>query len=90
MENHLVSMMDRSTADYEKSHPGLIDNGKLRGVVPDFRARITLTDGLRMLIQSRERDHLVRDAGKDDLEDRLVKAAERTSEQVVRAVTPSG
>ena len=76
--------------DYEKSHPGVFDNGKLRGVIPDFRARISLTDGLRMLIQSWERDHLVTDAAKDTLEDRLVKAAEQASRQVVRAATQSG
>ena len=69
----------------EKSYPGLFDNAKIRTVVPDYRARISLRQGLEALIESWERDGLQADPEKDRLEDRLVAAADTFGENLAAA-----
>lgn len=74
----------------EKSHPGLFDNAKIRTVVPDYRARISLRQGLEALIASWERDGLQADPEKDRLEDRLAAAAAQFSGRLAAAIHPEG
>ncbi|SDH99885.1 NAD-dependent epimerase/dehydratase family protein [Propionivibrio dicarboxylicus] len=57
---------------FEKSHSGLFDNTKLRSVIPDFRADVSLRDGLRAILNWYESEAHEVDRQKDDLEDRLV------------------
>ena len=73
----------------EKSYPGLFDNAKVRTVVPDYRARISLRRGLEALIESWKRDGLQTDPEKDALEDRLVAAAEAFGESLAAAADSS-
>ena len=57
---------------FEKSHAGLFDNSKLRSVVPDFRADVSLHDGLKSILAWYEAEAHTVDPEKDALEDRLV------------------
>jgi nucleoside-diphosphate-sugar epimerase len=57
---------------YEKTYAGLFDNSKLRSVVPDFRADITLQQGLATILDWWEREAAGLDEEKDKLEDDLV------------------
>ena len=74
----------------EKSYPGLFDNTKIRTVAPDYRARISLRQGLEALMASWEQDGLQADPEKDQLEDRLVAAAAQFSNRLAAAVHPEG
>lgn len=57
---------------FEKSHSGLFDNAKLRRVLPEFRAEVSLRDGLRAILNWYESEAQAVDRQKDELEDRLV------------------
>ncbi len=57
---------------FEKTFPGLFDNSKLRGIIPDFRCDITLHDGVKMMVDWFEQEANQVDPVKDALEDRLV------------------
>ncbi|MCZ8513516.1 NAD-dependent epimerase/dehydratase family protein [Paenibacillus filicis] len=56
---------------YEKSYAGLFDNSKIKQDIPGFEARMTLSEGLRMMLDWYERDNLAIDEEKNLLEDRL-------------------
>lgn len=62
---------------FEKCYPGLFDCSRLREVLPGYRARIGLRDGLEALIASWDADGLQPDPELDALEDTLVAWAER-------------
>jgi len=57
---------------YEKMYAGLYDNSKIRSVVPDFRAEISLEEGLAMMLEWFESEGGPLDREKDALEDKLV------------------
>jgi len=57
---------------YEKSYAGLFDNSKLRRDLPGYRADISLSAGLAMMLDWYERDGHTVDEQKERLEDRLV------------------
>ena len=57
---------------FEKTFPGLFDNSKIRGAVPDFRCDISLHDGIKMMVDWFEQQANQVDAEKDAMEDRLV------------------
>ncbi|NNF45244.1 MAG: NAD-dependent epimerase/dehydratase family protein [Desulfobulbaceae bacterium] len=57
---------------FEKTYPGLFDNSKIRGVLPDFRCEIDLNEGVRMMVEWFEKEANQVDQEKDALEDRLV------------------
>jgi len=59
---------------YEKSYSGLFDNSKLKRDLPGFRAEISLSAGLSMLLDWYEREGHQADQEKDLLEDRLAGA----------------
>lgn len=56
----------------EKTFPGLFDNSKIRGVVPEFKCEISLHDGIKMIVDWFEKDANQVDPEKDAMEDRLV------------------
>lgn len=56
---------------YEKTYAGLFDNSKLRSVLPDFKADISLHDGLKMLLDWYEAEAHTVEPEKDQLEDTL-------------------
>jgi len=56
---------------FEKTYAGLFDNSKIRQAVPDFKADISLRDGLKMMLDWYEADAHTVDPEKDALEDRL-------------------
>lgn len=57
---------------FEKTYAGLFDNTKLRSVIPDFRANISLPEGLKSILAWYEDEAHEVDPEKDALEDRLV------------------
>lgn len=57
---------------YEKSYAGLFDNTKFRTIVPEFRAEITLSQGLKGIAEWFEAEAKWVDPEKDQLEDQLV------------------
>ena len=57
---------------FEKTYPGLFDNSKLRGVIPDFKCDISLHDGVKMMVDWFDKEANQVDPEKDALEDRLV------------------
>ncbi|WP_028548182.1 NAD-dependent epimerase/dehydratase family protein [Paenibacillus sp. UNC451MF] len=59
---------------YEKSYSGLFDNSKLKRDLPGFKADISLSSGLSMLLDWYEREGHQVDQEKDLLEDRLTGA----------------
>ena len=56
---------------FEKTFSGLFDNSKLRSVVPDFKADISLREGLKMMLDWYEAEAHEIEREKDALEDRL-------------------
>lgn len=68
---------------FEKSHPNLFNNEKLRSVVPDFSARISLKEGIEAVLDSWKRDGLEVDSQKDALEDHLADTARRFSKELL-------
>ena len=56
---------------FEKTFPGIFDNGKLRTVAPDFRAHTSLRDGMAGILAWWEKEAHAVDPEKDRLEDRL-------------------
>lgn len=56
---------------YEKSYAGLFDNAKFRTIVPEFRAEITLSQGLKGIADWFEAEAKWVDPEKDQLEDQL-------------------
>ena len=76
---HLPSELLRKAAPdlcshlyFEKSYSGLFDNSKLRSAIPDFKADISLREGLQTILAGYEAGAHEADAQKDALEDRLV------------------
>lgn len=67
---------------YEKSYAGLYDNSKIRNILPDFRADISLHDGLAMMVEWFKREGSIVDAEKDKLEDRFVELHQTWSRQI--------
>lgn len=59
---------------YEKTFAGLFDNSKIRAIAPEYEARITLSEGVRMLYDWFVANGRAVDPVKDALEDRLVAA----------------
>ena len=57
---------------FEKTFAGLFDNSKLRSAVPDFKADVSLHDGLKSILAWWEAEAHTIDPEKDALEDRLV------------------
>ena len=60
---------------FEKSHPGIFDDARLRAVVGEPGTHVGLAPGLRSVVRSWEREGLQPDPARDRLEDRLVEAA---------------
>lgn len=56
---------------FEKTYAGLFDNSKLRSVVPDFKADISLHNGLKTILDWYEAEAHTVEPEKDALEDRL-------------------
>ncbi len=76
---HVPSELLRSAAPnlcshlyFEKTYAGLFDNSKLRSAVPDFKADITLHEGLKSILAWYEAEAHSVDPEKDALEDRLL------------------
>ena len=67
---------------FEKTYAGLFDNSKIRSVLPDFKAELTLNEGMRIIIDWWEREANTVDPEKDALEDRLVSFYESWAGQV--------
>lgn len=59
---------------YEKTFAGLFDNSKIKSIAPDYRATITLAEGVRSLYDWFVAEANTVDPVKDALEDRLVAA----------------
>ncbi len=57
---------------YEKTYAGLFDNSKIRSVLPEFKAELTLNAGMRIIIDWWEREADTIDPEKEALEDSLV------------------
>jgi len=57
---------------FEKTYAGLFDNSKIRSVVPEFKADLSLNAGLRIIVDWWEKDANTVDPEKDALEDKLV------------------
>ncbi|MBV5330834.1 NAD-dependent epimerase/dehydratase family protein [bacterium] len=57
---------------FEKTFAGLFDNSKLRSAVPDFKAEVSLHEGLKSILAWWEAEAHTIDPEKDALEDRLV------------------
>ena len=57
---------------FEKTFAGLFDNSKLRSAVPDFKADVSLHEGLKSILAWWEAEAHTIDPEKDALEDRLV------------------
>ena len=75
---HIPSELLRSAAPnlcshlyFEKTYAGLFDNSKLRSVVPDFKADVSLHEGLKTILAWYEEEAHAVDPEKDALEDRL-------------------
>lgn len=76
---HLPSELLRKAAPnlcshlyFEKTYAGLFDNTKLKSAIPDFRADISLHEGLKSILAWYEAEAHEVDPEKDALEDRLV------------------
>lgn len=67
---------------YEKCHAGLFDNAKIRSVVPECRAEISLREGLQLMMDWWERDAVQPDEDKDRLEDALADCHRQWAEQL--------
>lgn len=57
---------------FEKTFAGLFDNSKLRSVAPDFKAEVSLHEGLKTILAWWDAEANTIDPEKDELEDRLV------------------
>ncbi len=56
---------------FEKTYPGVFDNGKTRTAVPDFKATTSFRDGMAAILAWWEKEANVVDPEKDKLEDDL-------------------
>jgi len=70
---------------FEKSHPGLFDDAKLKSLVLDFQWETSLRAGLETVVHSWEEDQLSVDGKRDMLEDRLVEIARDMTASAFRA-----
>ncbi|GAB4371735.1 MAG: SDR family oxidoreductase [Spirochaetales bacterium] len=57
---------------FEKTFPGVFDNGKIRTVVPDYKAEVSLHEGLARIAEWFDREAAEVDPLKDKLEDQIV------------------
>ncbi|UUZ80737.1 NAD-dependent epimerase/dehydratase family protein [Paenibacillus sp. P26] len=71
---------------YEKSYAGLFDNSKIRRDLPGFQPRMTLTEGLKMMLDWYERDSFPIDEAKNRLEDGLIQLYERWGTELKAAL----
>ncbi len=67
----------------EKMYPMLYDNTKIRTVIPNFKAEISLHEGLKYILKWFEAESNTIDLEKDQLEDKLVALYERWSNEIV-------
>ncbi len=86
---HLPSELLRKAAPnlcshlyFEKTYAGLFDNTKLRSVIPDFSAEISLHEGLKSILAWYEAEAHEVDPEKDALEDRLVEIYREFAERL--------
>lgn len=71
---------------FEKTYDGLFSNDKLRSVVPGFKARITLEEGLADVLAWWEETGAVVDPEKDRMEELLVEHASRLRDNLKQAL----
>ncbi len=57
---------------YDKMHAGILDNTKIKSVVPNFKTQISLHDGLTSIINWYEKKEMTNLSEKDIFEDKLV------------------
>ena len=57
---------------FEKTFPGVFDNGKIRAVVPGFKAEVSFQEGLATIAEWFDREAAEVDPEKDRLEDQIV------------------
>lgn len=72
---------------WEKSHAGLFNNAKLRQDAPGFKMNITLTDGLKAIVEWFEKEAAFINPEKDQLEDRLVECYGQWEKQIANLYT---
>ena len=72
----------------EKSYATVFDNSKIRRDVPDFKAEISLSRGIRIIYDWYEKESHAVDPVKDALEDSLVSFYDRCAEEIVKTVQP--
>jgi len=67
---------------YEKIYSGIFDNSKIKGAVPEFKACISLNQGLTTLIDWYEKEANTVDLKKDKYEDALVEKYNSWAEEM--------
>ena len=67
---------------FEKTYAGLFDNSKIRSVLPDYKAELTLNEGMRIIVDWWEREANVIDPEKEVLEDKLVGMYNNWADQI--------
>jgi nucleoside-diphosphate-sugar epimerase len=72
---------------FEKTYPGLFDNSKFKVDVPEFEAKISLHQGLQMMLDWFEKEANVIDPEKAALEDRLVDLHQNWAQQIANLYT---
>lgn len=72
---------------FEKTFPGIMDNSKIRTVVPDFKATVSFRDGLAGILAWWEKEANTVDPEKDKLEDNLVALYNEFSEKITGLYT---
>ncbi len=72
---------------FEKTYAGLFDNSKIKRDVPQFKADISLNQGLRTIVDWWEKEANTIDPEKDTLEDQLVSLYSSWADQVKNLYT---
>ena len=72
---------------FEKTYPGLFDNTKFKTDVPEFEAKISLHQGLEMMLEWFEKEANIVDPEKDALEDKLIELHESWAKQIANLYT---
>jgi len=67
---------------FEKMYSGIFDNSKIKAVVPEFKATISLNQGLTSLIEWYEKEANTVDIKKDKLEDAIVYQFDKWAEEM--------
>ncbi|MFQ3619983.1 MAG: NAD-dependent epimerase/dehydratase family protein [Spirochaetales bacterium] len=67
---------------FEKTYPGVFDNAKIKGVIPNFKAEVSFQDGLAKIAEWFDREASEVDPAKDTLEDQIVEFYEEFSRKM--------